>query len=264
MYVIRSRDDVRLVCERAGGGPPLVLLHGTGASAARWKTVLPLFARTFTVYALDRRGRGKSGDAADYTIEREFEDVVSLVDSIGEPVHLLGHSYGGVCAVEAARLTPNVRKLVLYEPPIPVEGVRIYDVALIERLEGMLMSGQHERVAVTFLEEVVRMPLHELKIMQASPAWPERVAAARTLPRELRSHERYRFKPELFKDANTPTLLMVGGDSPGFFKAAIEVLHSALRASRVVVLPGQQHIAMDTAPDIFVREIASFLTGADS
>lgn len=264
MYVTTSRDGVRLVCERAGEGPPLILLHGAGASAARWNKVLPLLAQTFTVYALDRRGRGKSGDAADYAIEREFDDVVSLADSIGKPVHLLGHSYGGICAVEAARLTSNIRKLILYEPPIPVEGAPMFDAALIERLERLLKSGENERVAVTFLEEVVHMPVHELKTMQASPAWPERVAAARTLPRELRQHDRYRFKPELFKNFNIPTLLMVGGDSPGFFKAAIEVLHAALGGSSVDVLPGQKHIAMDTAPELFIRDVTSFLEGADS
>ena len=264
MYAITSRDDVRLVCERAGEGPPLVLVHGTGASAVRWKSVLPLLARTFRVYALDRRGRGKSGDAPDYAIEREFEDVVSLVNSIGEPVHLLGHSYGGICAVEAARLTSQIRKLVLYEPPIPIEGAPMYDIKLIERLEELLAAGQHEKVAVTFLKEVVRMPEHELRIMQESPAWPERVAAARTLPRELRQHARYRFDAERFKGCDIPALLMVGGESPKFFKTAIELLHAALRNSRVLVLPGQQHIAMDTAPELFVRELTSFLGGADS
>jgi pimeloyl-ACP methyl ester carboxylesterase len=208
---------------------------------------------------MDRRGRGASGDAADYTSEREFDDVVSVVNSIGEPVYLLGHSYGGVCALEAALGTSRVRKLVLYEPPLPLAGVHIYDVALIEHLEMVLSSGQLEKVATTFLQEVVRMPAHELKIMQESPAWPERVAAAGTLPRELRAHERYRFNPDRFKTLNIPTLLLLGGESPKFFGAAIEALHAAIRDSRVVRLPGQQHIAMDTAPELFVREIVSFL-----
>ena len=43
-------------------------------------------------------------------------------------------------------------------------------------------------------EEVVRMPPHEFELFRASPAWPARVAAAHTLPRELRAHEHYRFK----------------------------------------------------------------------
>jgi pimeloyl-ACP methyl ester carboxylesterase len=55
----------------------------------------------FTVYAMDRRGRGASGDAPEYALEREFEDVAAAVDALPGPVYLYGHSFGGVCAVEA-------------------------------------------------------------------------------------------------------------------------------------------------------------------
>jgi pimeloyl-ACP methyl ester carboxylesterase len=76
---------------------------------------------------------------------------------------------------------------------------------------------------------------------------------------KLRVHEAYQFKPERFKTLNVPTLLLLGGDSPSFSKAAIEPVNGALPNSRIVVLPGQQHIAMDTAPDLFVREVLEFL-----
>lgn len=54
--------------------------------------MLSALEERFTVYAVDRRGRGASGDAADYAIEREYEDVATVVDAIDEPVNLLGHS----------------------------------------------------------------------------------------------------------------------------------------------------------------------------
>ena len=260
MHVVTSKDGTRLVCHCAGAGPPLVLVHGTGGSAARWTPVLSALGEHFTTYALNRRGRGQSGDASVYAIEREFEDVVAVVESVQQPVYLLGHSYGGICALEASRLTRQVRKLVLYEPPLPVEGVPLYAPGMIDRLESLLAEGALEKIAATFMDQVVRMPPHELKMVQASPGWPDRVAAARTLPRELRAHERYRFIPEAFKSVNTETLLMVGGDSPNLFKAAIDVLNTGLSNSRVLVLPGQQHIAMDTAPGLFVREVVDFLS----
>src|SRR5918998_6394003 len=122
---VTSEDGTRIAGWRSGEGPPLVLVHGTAADHSRWKPVLPAFEERFTVYAVDRRGRGDSGDAEDYAIEREFEDVAAVVDTIGEPANLLGHSYGALCALEAALLTPNVRKLVLYEPPMEVTGERI-------------------------------------------------------------------------------------------------------------------------------------------
>ncbi len=214
----------------------------------------------FSLYAVDRRGRGQSGDAESYAIEREFEDVAALVEAIEQPVHLLGHSFGGICALEAALLTQNIRQLILYEPPIPRPGVQIYPEGVIDRLEGLLAAGKREEVLITFMREVVRMPAPELAQIRSSSAWPARVAAAHTLPRELRAHERYRFEADRFKSLTLSTLLMVGGDSPFFFKAAIETLNATLPNSRVAVLPGQQHIAMDTAPELFIREVLAFLS----
>ncbi|MCX9077915.1 MAG: alpha/beta hydrolase [Candidatus Methanoperedens sp.] len=260
MDKIISKDGTPIAYQRSGAGAPLVLVHGTGGAYARWRPVLPALEKQFTVYAVDRRGRGDSGEAQSYAIEREFEDVAAVVDSIGDGVNLLGHSFGAICALEAALLTPHVRKLLLYEPPLPIPGVPIYPEGVIDRLQDLLDAGDRPGVLTTFMSEVVRMPAHELELFQSTPAFPARVAAAHTLPRELRAHEAYRFEPERFKNLNVPTLLMLGGDSPPFFKAAIEAANAALPNSRVVVLLGQQHIAIDTAPDLFVHEVVAFLS----
>ena len=55
-------------------------------------------------------------------------------------------------------------------------------------------------------------------------------------------------------------MLLLGGNSPAFLKAATEALNATLPDSRIVVMPGQQHTAMNTAPDLFVREVLTFLT----
>jgi hypothetical protein len=52
---------------------------------------------------------------------------------------------------------------------------------------------------------------------------------------------------------------MLGGDSPPIFQDAVHLLDSTLPHSQVVVLPGQQHIAMDMDPDLFVKEVCQFL-----
>jgi pimeloyl-ACP methyl ester carboxylesterase len=259
MEKITSIDGTPIAYRRSGAGAPLVLVHGTGGAYSRWAPILPVLEQHFSVYAVERRGRGESGDGDAYAIEREFEDVAAVVTSIGEPLNLLGHSFGGICALEAALLAQNIHKLVLYEPPLPLEGVPIYPPGVIERLEALLDAGDREGILTIFIREVVRMPAHEFERFKSSPAWPARLAAAHTLPRELRAHEGYRFDAERFKALNIPTLLLVGGDSPHFFKAAIEALDAALPNSRVVVMPGQQHIAMDTAPDLFGREVLGFL-----
>jgi pimeloyl-ACP methyl ester carboxylesterase len=90
-----------------------------------------------------------------------------------------------------------------------------------------------------------------------------RLAAAHTLPRELRAHQGYRFDATRFQAMATPTLLLLGGDSLAFFRASTEAIAATLPASRTAVLPGQQHTAMDTAPELFVREVLAFLVELD-
>jgi pimeloyl-ACP methyl ester carboxylesterase len=90
---IISKDGIPIAYERRGKGTPLVLIHGAAADHTRWKSILPELKKHFTVYAIDRRGRGESGDAESYTLESEYEDVVAVVDSIPGPVNLLGRLY---------------------------------------------------------------------------------------------------------------------------------------------------------------------------
>jgi pimeloyl-ACP methyl ester carboxylesterase len=258
---VGSADGTSIAYQRSGAGAPLVLVHGTGGTYSRWAPIVPALEKHFTVYAVDRRGRGESGDATAYTIEREFEDVAALVKAIGEPANLFGHSFGGICSLEAALCAQHVSRLVLYEPPIPVANVPIYPEGIIDRLQALLDAGDREGLLTIFMSEVVRMLPYEIELSKSMSAWPARVAAAHTLPRELRAHEGYCFDPERFKSLSIPTLLLVGGESPHFFKEAIDTLRQTLPDSRVVILPGQQHIAMETAPDLLVREVLAFLLG---
>src|SRR5687767_12584490 len=109
LHEVRSADGTKIGAWKTGAGDPLVLVHGATADHTRWRPVLDQLAAVYTVYAMDRRGRGASADAAEYALERESEDVAALVDSLDAPAHLLGHSYGGLCAMEGALLTTNLR-----------------------------------------------------------------------------------------------------------------------------------------------------------
>lgn len=263
MHIVVSRDGSSIACQVAGKGPPLVLVHGAGGAAARWASVVPQLGEHFTVYAMDRRGRGASGDGVEHSLEREIEDLEAVVSSIGDPVNLLGHSFGGVCAMEVALRTENLRRLVLYEPPVPVAGISLFPDGFIDRLQTLVAEDAREEATSAFMREVVKMPVADLERFKAQPAWTARVAAAHTLPREFRALEQYHVDPVRFQSVRIPTLLLLGGDSPQRYKSAIEIVASALPGSRKVTLAGQQHNAMDTAPELFVRTVMDFLRRTD-
>jgi pimeloyl-ACP methyl ester carboxylesterase len=254
-----SKDGTPIVSWRSGEGPPLVLVHGTASDHSRWAPVLAAFEQRHTVYAIDRRGRGGSGDSENYAIEREFEDVAAVVDSLGEPVTLLGHSHGGLCALEAALLSHNVRALALYEPPIQTIGeAEINSPEVIERLEALLQAGDRDQVVATMARQVAGQPPEVVAYMRSQPSYPARMAAAHTIPRELRAVNTYRFDPERFRDLAVPTLLLNGTESPPHFRRAEEAVDEVLSDSRIVVMPGQGHGAMDTGTDLFTAEVLRF------
>ena len=160
--------------------------------------------------------------------------------------------------MEATLRTPRVRRLFLYEPPLPV-GIEIYPPGLIEHLDQLLAAGDRDGVVSTFYREVVKMPEAELDIVRADPSWEARVAAAHTIPRELRIADAYDPDFERFATVRIPTLLLLGGDSPSFLVDPTRRLHESISESKLTVMPDQQHAAMNTAPDLFLGHVIDFL-----
>ncbi len=250
-----SRDGTTIGFRRSGNGPGLVLLHGTSADASRWEPLLPQLEAVATVYAVDRRGRGASDDGLAYSLEAEAYDVVAVIDAVGSPVDVLGHSYGALCAVEAARLTDGIRRLVLYEPAL----VDTAPPGFNDRLEELTRAGRREDAVTMLLREGAGLTEEQLAQVRALPSWTGRVAAAHTIAREQRVEEAYRFDPARFDDVRVPTLMLTGTESPREMAASTQMLASALPDVRVRQLDGQGHVAMLTAPDLFLREVLGFL-----
>jgi pimeloyl-ACP methyl ester carboxylesterase len=258
METITTPNGVTIAYTRSGKGPPLVLVHGTAEDQARWTPILRPLAEHFTVYAIDRRGRNQSGDADAYSLQDEAADLVNVVEAIGGPVHLLSHSYGALCVMEAMLRTEHLGKLIFYEPPMPLKG-DFYAPGSIDGLEALLRQDDLLGVITTFLRDFLHLTPLELELVTYLPFWPGRVAAAHTIPRELRQIQGYHFQAERFGAVNAPTLILVGGDSPSYMKDAAEALRDALPNSQLSGMPGQQHNAISTAPDLFVREVLPFL-----
>lgn len=262
MTTIASGDGTRIACWRSGVGPPLLLVHGATADhTTTWRFVLPALERRFTVHAMDRRGRGGSGDSPDYSLEREADDVAAVVDAIGEPVHLLGHSYGALCCLEAALRTTGLRRLILYEG-VPLDGAELYEPGAVERLGAYLEAGDVEGMLVAMFRDLVRMPPEELEVLRSQrDAWAVRIRNAPSLPRELQAEQAYVFEPRRFDTMRTPTLLLVGADSPSRELENARGVADGIPDGRIALLPGQQHAAMYAAPELFVSEVLRFLEG---
>lgn len=111
----RTRTTTGLHLEVWGDGTPVVLVHGSLATAAEeWEAQRPLIGTGFRLLMPDRRGFGRSPAAEGEDFLRDAEDIADLM---GDGAHLVGHSYGGLGALCAAARRPEATlSLTLLEP----------------------------------------------------------------------------------------------------------------------------------------------------
>jgi pimeloyl-ACP methyl ester carboxylesterase len=266
---VASLDGTPIAIFTSGTGPPLILVHGAAADHTTFRVVGPVFAERYTVHAMDRRGRGASGDTLPYSVEREFEDVAAVAGAIaadaGQPVDVVGHSYGGRCALGAALLTDTIRRVVSYEGAPAPPDKRYGDVDILADLEALASAGRPDDLLATFMERVVGMDAAALARYRADPVWPLRVAAAHTIPRELAAEGRSAAAGlESLGAIRQPVLQLLGGESRPEFGAATRALDARLADGRIVTITGAKHAAHHTHPVELVRAVAEFLEAPPS
>ncbi|GAC1430063.1 MAG: hypothetical protein NVSMB68_02330 [Thermoanaerobaculia bacterium] len=253
---VRSKDGTLIAVECAGSGPSLIVVHGGTGDRTRWTPMFPLLSSRFSVCAMDRRGHGASADSADYSLQKEAEDVAAVVDSRPGTVFVLGHSYGGVSALEATFLTTRISKLVLYEPPVQDR----IDLGVVGTIERMIHDGDREHALMVFLREIVKVSPGEVAAMRSRPSWPALVATVDLQPRQLRALADYRFDAKRIRSVSMPTLLVTGSDTASpELKQAISSLQASLPNPTLVVLEGEQHNAMDGGRQKLADVIVNFL-----
>jgi len=243
--------------------PAVLLVHGATADHTTWRTVGPAFAATRRVMAVDRRGRGASGDAATYSIEREYEDIAAaaaaLAETTGGAIDVVGHSYGGRVGLGASLLTPAIRRLVVYEgAPVPV-GMSYRPPGMVDAVRAALDRGDNEAALATFLAGIVGMSEAALDAYRADPVWAIRVAAAPTILREVEAEASAAASLDALGAVTAPVLLVLGSISRSPFRIGTDELVSRLSNARVVTIAGAAHAAHHTHAAEFVRAVEAFL-----
>lgn len=277
-------NGVQLSYQQAGNGPDLVLIHGLGASLAFWYVlVAPFLARHFRVTAVDLRGHGLSEmPSLDYTSADMARDVSRLLEEFGiERAHLVGHSFGGLVALQCAvRFPEQVDRLVIADSRLPQvqPSVRLGDwlhwprwkleleergIRLDEDLEldfGILeLLARHRwRNARRRLERA------QFFIPFEGGGW---ATGRRSTERWLRllastSARRDFKKPagltvEGLGRVRNPTLALFGEYS--FCLPSCHALREAMPQAEVRIVPGVGHFHPRTRPDLFRDTVREFL-----
>ena len=262
-HTVPGAGGVNVACWRAGTGAPLLLVHGTGQDHRRWAPVMAALATEHAVHALDRRGRGASGDAESYALADEVADIAAVARAIGPApggVAVIAHSYGAICALEAAAAAPEIGPLVLFEPPVPTPAAPGPPQDVADRVQALADAGDAAGAMAVFLRDVVRVPAKQVDMLRRVPGFGSRARdCAGTVAREIAATRRYVPDPRRLRQVRGPVLLLTGEHSPVDIQAGAAALHAALPGSRLRSLAGQAHHAIDTAPTAFLAAVRPYL-----
>lgn len=254
---VRSADGTSIGYVRIGSGPAVVIVHGSLATGEQWLPAARALAERFTCFVMDRRGRGRSADSAEHSLSKECEDIGAVLAAAGPGAALLGHSYGGICALETA-CRVSVPRLVLYEPPLPVHAPVVGPA--LQAFRAALARREPEEALAIGLRSFVRVRAAQLAALRSSSRWREMVALTPVWLRELEAMAALEVGVTRFKAMRSPTLLLVGPETEAHHMEASRALAETLPDARLVELPGQGHFAHVMASADVAAALGAFLS----
>lgn len=255
--------------QRMGFGPPLLLLHGTGASVHSWRGLMPLLARSHDVIAMDlpRHAFTTGHDAYAMSLPAMAREVAGLLDALAvRPEAIVGHSAGAAIALQLAlghgyagpivglsaalrpfpgalaQIFPAIAKTLFVNPLVP----RIFtgSIDLVGGPRRFLWRSTHSRIDAEGLAcyaALLKHPGHAGGALAMMANWD--------LP-ALR---------ERMDAVANPVLLIHGANDPAIPPDWARDAASWLPDARLDVLPGLGHLAHEEAPDQAAARIAAFL-----
>lgn len=254
-----SKDGTKIAYDMVGHGPVVILVLGALNSRKSGANLAKLLASRLTVISYDRRGRGDSKDTAPYAPQREVEDVAALIDEIGGPAYLYGHSSGAAIALEAAiKLCEQVRKLAIYEAPYALDGDARKAAKEYNRQLKKLLTSRRNGDAVALFIRSVGVSDKQIQAMRHMPMWRGLEAMAPTLAYDSDVlGEGHSLPTAHLAGITTPTLVMHGGAGAPSMRDAARAISEAIPNAQLRTLAGQTH---GVRPKVLAPVLAEFFS----
>lgn len=255
----------------AGEGEPVILLHSGGMSSRQWRKLAERLAPSHRAIAPDFLGAGKSPpwpDDRPFDFALDVDAVEELARGLGEAVHLVGHSYGGLVALTLARRAPaSVRSIAVYDPvafgALRAAGDR-EGLADLARAEGDPVWTDDVRGGG---DEWYRA---FVDWWQGRGTWDSLGAEARAsflrvgrkVYREVRSLMLDGTPAEAYRAIDAPALLLHGARSPIAARRVVELLGAAMPRATVRAIEGAGHMGPITHAGVVEEAIVDHLARA--
>jgi pimeloyl-ACP methyl ester carboxylesterase len=262
-------NETRIAYSDTGAGEPVLLIHCSSASGSEWLSLCDTIGADFRSIAPDQWGCGQSdpwtGQGA-FTLAEEAAPILEIIESLGVPVHLVGHSYGGGVALRVARERPEmILSLTLIEPSsfhllrrgtcgdraLFSEIARVADAVKEAMSSGDYWGGMAHFVDYWSGEGAWNEMSHKAR-MKMCQRLGKVVLDFRALFEEPAGLEDY-------ADLPLPTLILCGERSPGPSRRIVEMLETTLPRARLERIPGAGHMSPVTHPDAVNAAISKHL-----
>lgn len=258
MTSVISQDGVKIAFEKTGSGPAVIIVGGALSDRNGGKPLATRLAEYFTVYVLDRRGRGESTDAKTYAVEREIEDLAALIDEAGGSAYLYGVSSGAALALQtAAKLGPaKVPKLALYEPPYGTSDEKQKEefAGQKQRVNELIKTGQPGDAAGYFMT-AIGTPPEVLERLKASPQWEAMKKIDFTLAYDYVVLGDGTVPQAIARAIAVPTLVLDGEKTLEFIHATADRVAKLIPGAERKTLKAQTHQA---APEVAAPVLIEF------
>jgi len=261
MQTVKSADGTSIAYDRMGEGPVVIIVDGAMSTRGSKVDLARLLAERFTVYSYDRRGRGDSGDTQPYAVDREIEDIDSLIDAAGGSAFLYGHSSGGCLAMDATvKLSGKVGKLAMYEAPYNDDPAaqKAWGEYLTKLTE--LLASDRRGDAVALFMALVGTPAAQIEGMRQAPFWAGMEAIAPTLAYDHTGimGKQGSIPTERAARVQVPTLVISGTSGLPFMLETARTLSRAIAGAELRTLDGEAH---DVHAEVLAPVLAEFFSG---
>jgi len=261
----------RIDYDESGSGPTVVLVPGSCSTGAAWRPIMAEWGTQFRCVTTSLLGYGGTAErrtALDPSIAHETDALEAVIRRAGEPVHLVGHSFGGlVSLVVALRKQVPLASLVIVEAPalelLREKGEHRHYGAFRQMTDAYFAAfeaGDKEAIA-TMIDFYGGAGTYA--------SWPQRVRAyaMETTPTNIidwASARGFRLKPTALAGLNTPTLIMTGTASHPAARRANELLSECVPGSTFTIIDGAAHFMIATHADEVGRLIAQHVHRAEA
>lgn len=236
----------------------IVIVPGAMADAQSWLPFAAALHTSMSVAVVNRRGRDPSDDLPpDSTVPDEVEDVHEVLSRLQGPFILVGWSYGGLLALEAAVGRSDVLSVVLYEPVC-----HPFAPASVEPIRQFVEAGDLDRAVELIITEVGRAPAEQVTALRSSSAWDQLKLLAIPAAVELSALNKYRPNFTGYAGMDVPLTVIVGAlneDQEPYGTASKRFLDRLPNAIKVV-LPDQGHLAHFESPALLAKTVDAALS----